>query len=267
MMVTALSRASRVFKDQDWLDLAIGAYRFVVESMSRAGRLGHSWRDGKLLFPGLASDHAAMIRAALALAEATGERAFVADAANWAETMQTYHADPQTGGYFLTASDATTLVVRPRSTLDEATPNPNGVMAEALLRLAVATGDQRWRDRADEVLIGLSPQINANLFGHASLLNALDLRLSGAQIVVTGEGPDADALREAAGDLPFPSRIVLNVAAPGDLPAGHPAHAKAASGQKGGPAAAFICVGEACSMPVFEPPALRQAFAAARSAR
>ena len=38
-----------------------------------SGRLGHSWRDGRLVLPGLASDYAAMTRAALALYEATGE--------------------------------------------------------------------------------------------------------------------------------------------------------------------------------------------------
>ena len=43
--------------------------------MTRGDRLGHSWREGQLLFPGLASDFAAMIRAALALYEATGEPA------------------------------------------------------------------------------------------------------------------------------------------------------------------------------------------------
>ena len=44
-------------------------------AMTRGDRLGHSWRDGRLLFPGLASDFAAMIRAALALYEATGQGA------------------------------------------------------------------------------------------------------------------------------------------------------------------------------------------------
>ena len=43
------------------------AFDFVASAMSRGDRLGHSWRQGKLKFPGLASDFAAMIRAALAL--------------------------------------------------------------------------------------------------------------------------------------------------------------------------------------------------------
>ena len=55
--------------------MAVGAFRFVVAEMTRGDRLGHSWRDGRLIFPGLASDFAAMTKAALALHEVTGEAA------------------------------------------------------------------------------------------------------------------------------------------------------------------------------------------------
>ena len=45
--------------------------RFILDTMSRDGRLAHSWRDGKSVYPGLATDYAAMIKAALALHAAT----------------------------------------------------------------------------------------------------------------------------------------------------------------------------------------------------
>ncbi|MDQ0468059.1 thioredoxin domain-containing protein [Labrys wisconsinensis] len=243
LMIAAVARAGRHFDREDWLALAMGAYRFVVESMTREGRLGHSWRAGRLLLPGLASDYADMVRAALVLAEITGEQAFLAQAAAWSDTLEIFYADPESGGYFLTASDATALVLRPRSALDEATPNANGVMAENLVRLAALTGEERWRERADRLLIGLAPQVEANVFGHASLLNALDLRLAGAEIVVTGA--DAGPLHAAALAAPFPIRTVLRVGAPEDLPAGHPARAMAADGP-----AAFVCAGMRCSLPL-----------------
>ena len=64
---------------------------------------------------------------------------------------------PQTGGYYLTADDAEGLVVRPDSTIDEATPNPIGLAAQNLVRLAVLTGDDIWRERADILFDGLLP--------------------------------------------------------------------------------------------------------------
>src|SRR5208282_6010897 len=71
LMIAALADASLMLAEPSWLDIAQRAFAFIARAMTRGDRLGHSWRDGQLKFPGLASDFAAMIRAALALYEAT----------------------------------------------------------------------------------------------------------------------------------------------------------------------------------------------------
>ena len=50
---------------------------------------------------------------------------------------------------------------------------------------------------------------------HMALLNAIDLRLRAAEIVVTGQGERADALLAAARALPPLDRIVLHARAAG----------------------------------------------------
>ena len=214
-----------------------------------------------MLFPGLASDHAAMIRAALALYEATGEGDYLTRALAWQGALDRYYANPGTGGYFLTASDAEGLVVRPNSTADEATPNPNSVAAENVVRLALYSGQDAWRAQADKLFDGLLPIANENLFMHVALLNALDLRLRGAEIVVVGSGRKADELLSAALDLPFLDRSVLRAANAEALPPTHPAHHKIAAAAG---AAAFVCVGEQCSLPVTSPDKIAEALAAVR---
>ena len=72
LMIAALANASLMLDEPSWLDMAERAFAFIARAMTRGDRLGHSWRQGQLKFPGLASDFAAMIRAALALYEATG---------------------------------------------------------------------------------------------------------------------------------------------------------------------------------------------------
>ena len=104
--------------------------------MTLGDRLGHSWRDGRLLYPGLASDFAAMIRAALVLYEATGEATYLKQALAWQRALDTHYRNPGNAGFFLTADDAEGLVVRPASTGDDAIPNPNAVAAQNLIRLA-----------------------------------------------------------------------------------------------------------------------------------
>ena len=48
---------------------------------------------------------------------------------------------------------------------------------------------------------------------HVALMNAVDLRLRAAEIVVTGEGPRAEALLAAARAQPPLDRIVFHAAA------------------------------------------------------
>jgi uncharacterized protein len=261
MMISGLANAGAMLGEAGWIERAARAFNFVAGAMARGDRLGHSWRDRRLLFPGLASDFANMIRAALALYEATGDKRFLDRALTWQQALDTHYANPQTGGYFFTADDAEGLVVRPAATFDDATPNPNAVAAQNLIRLATLAGDDRWRTKADSLIEGVLASATDNLLSHAALLNALDLRLHAIEIVVTG--PDPAAMAAAALQLPFLNRIVLRARSADALPASHPAQAKIhAALAAGADSAAFVCVGERCSLPVTEPEAIAAAVAA-----
>src|SRR5471030_1610977 len=224
LMIAALVNAGIFFDEPSWIAMARRAFDFIAKTMTKDDRLGHSYRAGKVLFPGLASDFAAMIRAALALHEASDDMALLEQALTWQRALDAHYADPETGGYYWSADDATDLLLRPHSTSDDATPNANAVAAQNLVRLAVLSGDDKWRDKADRLIEGILSSVEKNLFGHVALLNALELRLRGAEIVVTGR--DADRFAQAALKLPFLDRIVLRAAAASDLPAAHPAQEK-----------------------------------------
>jgi uncharacterized protein YyaL (SSP411 family) len=261
LMIAALANAGIALDEPGWIAMAARAFMCVAAHMTRRERLGHSWRDERLLFPGLASDHAAMIRAALALHEATGEIEYFDRALGWQTTLDRHYANAETGGYYLTADDAEGLVVRPSATTDDASPNANAVAAQNLVRLSVLSGQLAWREQADRLFEGILSRAGDNLFGHLALLNALDLRLRGAEIVVTGEDAHARALLAAARKLPFLDRVVVGAAA--TLRATRPGQEKIAASQE---SAAFICLGETCSLPVREPQAIADAVAAMRGA-
>jgi hypothetical protein len=259
LMIAALVNAGLLFDEPAWLDMAVRAFDFVAREMTRGDRLGHSWREAKLKFPGLASDFAAMIRAALALYEATGRRVYLDRALTWQYALDRDYAETAT--YYLTAADAEGLVIRPAATADEATPNHNAVAAQNLIRLSVLAGDDAWRDKADRLIGAIAPLATENLYMHMALLNAIDLRLEAAQIVVTGEGALAEALLAAARRMSPFERIVLHAPSAKALSATHPARGKIAAAA--GPQA-FVCVGETCSLPVTDPAALTEAIDAVR---
>ena len=91
------------------------------------------------------------------------------------------------------------------------------------------------------------------------MLNALELRLRGAEIVVTGA--ESDALFAAALKLPFTGRTVLRARTAAALPVTHPARDKIAAARA---PQAFVCVGETCSLPVTDPAGLTGAIDAVR---
>jgi uncharacterized protein len=262
LMIAALADASLILPEPSWLEAAERAFSFVAHSMVRGDRLGHSWRQGQLKFPGLASDFAAMIRAALALHEATGRQNYLDQALAWQHALDRDYADEDTGTYYLTAADAEGLVIRPAATADEATPNHNAVAAQNLIRLALLAGDDSWRQKADRLITAIGAQVVENLYMHMALLNAVDLRLRAAEIVVTGEGAQADALLAAARAAAPWDRIVFHARSANALPLSHPAREQVQATK--GESRAYVCVGETCSLPVADTAGLARALAAVR---
>ena len=154
-------------------------------------------------------------------------------------------------------------MVRPAATSDDATPNPNAIAAQNLVRLAALTGDAQWREQADRLFDGVLAGAADNLLQHAALLNALDLRLHAAEIVVTGPRRTT-RFAAAALKLPYLSRIVLRAPRRRAL-AGEPSGA-GQDRRAGAGSAAFVCVGETCSLPVTDPDRIADVVGAMRPA-
>ncbi len=254
LAIAAIAFAGATFGRPDWIGLAREAAAFIFATLSRDGRLAHAWREGKLVHPGLATDHAAMIKACLALHAATLEPGHLETAVALAGAVRRHHWDAADPGYFLPADDAEALILRPRSTTDEATPSANSVMAANLVRLWHLTGDDALRADADAILT--AAPIAENLFAATGMLSALDLRLGAIDLVVVA--PTRDAARpllDAAREAWTPNLVVMLVADPGALPPHHPAYGKSAIA---GTASAYVCRGETCSLPVTDPRALAE---------
>jgi uncharacterized protein YyaL (SSP411 family) len=260
LTIAALVRSGRLLDRPAWIETAARAYRFIVEAMSRDGRLGHSYRAGALVYPGFALDHAAMMRAALALYETTSGTAYLEDARRWRDVLMRDYLVPDSGRLAMTAKDADRLVVRPQPSHDDAVPNANGVFVEALVRLAQITGAEDDRQLADSALTTLVGIARPAPVGHTSILNALDLHLRGLTVVVTGA--DAESLHRAATRLSYIDGSVCAAFDAQGLGQNHPAKQAAVSGT--GPRA-LVCSGMRCSLPVTTAHELLETVAALRA--
>ncbi|MDR3518553.1 MAG: thioredoxin domain-containing protein [Azospirillaceae bacterium] len=252
LMIAALAQAGFAFGDPAWTAAAERAFAFVCDRMGKNGRLGHSWRHGILKHAGMLDDYANMARAAVILGETTGNPRYLDQARVWVDTLDQHFWDRKAGGYFFTADDAERLIVRSRNAHDSAVPSGNGTMAELLLRLYFLTGEDRFRDRAEALLLTFAGEIERNFFPLCTLLNAADLRLRAQQAVLVGDAqtPGYDALLAALRRCADPNRVVMLLPPDQTLP---PSHAAAGKTLIDGRAALYLCHGMTCSAPITDP--------------
>ena len=260
LTIAALAEAGAVFGERAWLQAAADALSFCRDRMVRGGRLHHSWRHGTLKHQATLDDHAQLARAALALHEATGDPAALAFARQLVALTERHYADPA-GGWYMTADDAESLVVRQKNAHDSAVPAGNGAMIEVLARLHYLTGDPALRDTAARAVTAFTGELERNFFPLATLLNAAEFLERAVQVAIVGQRGEAatDALVAAAFQAGNPWRV-LQVVAPGAaLPPGHPAAGKT---QLEGKATAYVCHGPVCSLPLVDAGALKAALRA-----
>jgi uncharacterized protein YyaL (SSP411 family) len=261
-MIAALANAAQAFDRSEWLEAAERAFAFVSMRMTSDGRLLHAWRAGAAKAPASASDYANMIRAALSLANATGDLDYIALARAWVDVLDKHYWADDLGGYYFAADDTGDLIVRPFSGQDEATPNANGTMVSNLMAFYLWTGEARYRDRAEAILRGFAGAMAENVLAHSGLLaSTIDVAAPALIVLIVPEGGDARELRGALADVSLPNAVVQEVGAGESLPESSPAHGKTAIDNK---PTAYLCIGPQCSLPVTEPAALVETIRAAR---
>ncbi len=251
LTIAGLATAGALVDRREWIELAARTYRRLVSLMSVDDRLAHAYRAGKTVFPGIATDYAALIKAALALRAATLENSYLIDAQRFSEMLRAHHWDAAHPGYFLSADDADALIVRPRSNVDEATPSANALMGVNLMRFWRLTGKDAYRRDLDDLLAASAGTIAANLFSTAGTLNALDARLNAVDVVIVKPiGSDPTLLIDVVRRHWRRNLILTVLDDTATLADTHPAAGKGAVGEK---PTVYVCRGETCSLPVIEP--------------
>jgi uncharacterized protein YyaL (SSP411 family) len=264
LMIAALAQAGLVFERAEWVALAERAFDFVAtEIAAPEGRLYHSWRDGRARHPATVDDYANLCRAALALHEATQADRYITRARDWIAVLDRHYRDGESGGYFFAADDTLGLIARAKTAADAAVPAGNGTLVGVLTRLTVLTGDEAYRERADAAIRAFAGEVARNFFPLATLINNAELAQKPVQIVLIGAvgDPALAALRRAVYAVSLPRRIVQIVVPGTDLPANHAAHGKTLIDGK---AAAYVCEGPVCSLPIVESQELVDALAKLR---
>jgi uncharacterized protein len=243
MFLATLAEAALVTGNAAWLAAAVRNGELLAGAMrDDDGRWLRALGGRQRAF---AADLAALVDAWIALAAAAGESRWIALAVDAADQLLDHHWDPDEGGVFTTASDGEQLIARQKDIADTATPSANSTAAGALLRLAVLTGETRFANHADRILMLLGDTAARHPGAFSQLLAAADLRRRGTvEIVVPGR--DRPDLVGAAASAYMPNRVIAW---------GEAWDSPLWEGRSAG--MAYVCHDHVCALPVTDPAALR----------
>jgi len=260
LMLRSFAEAARYLDRPDYLQVATQNAEFLLRELYRDGRLLRTFKDGRSHLKGYLEDYTFLADGLLALYETSFDPRWFVEARRLMDEAIKLFADEQNGGFFDTGSDHEALVSRPKDIMDNATPAGNSVAVDVLLRLAAFTGEEEYRQRADDYLRPIADVMvqHPQAFGH--VLGALDFAISQSkEIAITGDPhqPDTRALLEVVNTRYLPNSV-LACAAPTNLEAIQAIPLLADRPQKDDKATAFVCQNFACLAPVNAPEELEK---------
>ena len=220
LAIKGLARAGRVFNRPDWVVLAQNAVDFIREKL---------WVDDKLLatckvgqpahLNAYLDDYAFLLDALLECLQANYRAADMTFAEDLAEALlENFEAED--GGSYFTSHDHETLIHRPKSAYDNATPSGNGIAAVALQRLGHILGEPRYLQSAERALKAFDSSLQRNAAACANLCHALGEFLAPpTMVILRGEVSKLAAWRAEIQQNYFPHHLFFYLdASAEDLP-------------------------------------------------
>jgi hypothetical protein len=260
LMIAALSKAGQALGEARYTRAAENAAGFMLTKMRQPdGRLRHRYMDGEAGIPGFLDDYAFLAWGLIELYEATFAARYLRAAIELADIALARFWDGEQGGFFFTADDATELPPRRKEGLDGALPSGNSVMVMNLARLARMTGRTDLEDRAQAAARAFAKDVCRSPASFAWLVSGLDFASGpSTEVVISGDpaAVEAQALIRTVRKGFFPNKVVL-FRPDGESPEiVELAPYTAALTTAGGKAAAYVCSGFRCGLPVTDPQAL-----------
>jgi len=261
MMIGTMAEAGRAFNHQPYIDSAICAADFLLTTLSRPdNHLWRTYRHGKAHLNACLEDYAYAAEAMLEVYETTGIERYLHEAVALGERLVKDFQDHQHGGFFTTAFDHETLILRGREGADGATPSGNAVAASVLARLSFHFDREDFRTAATNAVRAYGQQIGHIGRGFPKSLMVVDLLLRGPiELALVGGKDDTrySQLLKAVNSCFIPYRIMA-YHEDSDVETSHPL--LAGKTPVNGKAALYICKNFACQAPITDPEAVPQAL-------
>ena len=136
MLISSLSKISRIFNSSEILDLAINCDSFLKKNMINSYNLLHCYRDGIASVDGMLDDYSFYSKSLIDLYETTLDPDYLLDSFKVCEKMIFYFWDYDDGLFFSSKKGESDLIVRQKNLLDGASPCGNSTALYSIAKLS-----------------------------------------------------------------------------------------------------------------------------------
>jgi len=211
LMICSLVLAAAVFQREDYLRAAEANARFILDQMVYEGRIMRSHKDNISKIKGFLEDYASLIAGLLSLYEFTLDTKWFTQARHITDNMLDLFWDNDDHIFYDTGIDQESLIVRPRNITDNAMPCGSSIATNVLLKLSVLTGNDRYKNTAEDSLRSVQNFMGQIPIGFGHWLEALDFYLSSPkEIALIGPRDDdnMNSLISAIFSKYIPNKVV-----------------------------------------------------------
>lgn len=212
LMISAFAKSGFALNRPEWIESAKKATNFILENLRSSGRLHRSYKDNQVAHKGFLDDYVFMISALLDLYESTGETPWLEEAIALDRQLEDLFEDKEEGGFFMTGNDHEKLISREKPSYDGEIPSGNSTALSNLLRLYGLTTDERYRKRAETLILCFSKILKESPWYLAEMLPGLNMFLNQLTtiVVITPKGSaKEDSFLEILRSRFLPNKVVV----------------------------------------------------------
>jgi len=243
LMINAFIDAYRVFKDDNFLDMANSSAEFIVKNMEKSdGGLYHSHKDGKSKINGYLEDYGSTIKAFLNLYENTLDEKWLNISNNLMEYTYENFYDFETNMFYFTSKLDDELISRTIEYRDNVIPSSNSIMANNLFKLSHYFDNKKYFNSSQQMINNIRDQIELYPSGFSNWMNLiLNINKNFYEIAIVGD--NAIKKIKELNENYLPNKIIIGSLKSNPLPLLKNRFVE-------GETYIYVCVNKACKMPV-----------------
>jgi hypothetical protein len=216
LMIAAFAVGGRVLDNALYTQAGERSLEFLLKTMlveqESGKRLLHRYRAGNAAIPAFLDDYAFCAWGAFELYQTTHKISHLETTLFFCDEMLRLFTNASKGGFYFSARDNETLIVRTQEGYDGAIPSGNSIAASILARVGKLTGRKQYLHAAERTIAHFAEHIARYPTGFAQMLIAHDFLVNPTQeIIVAGAAshPDTHAMLRTVAEAYLPHAVMV----------------------------------------------------------